>query len=365
MPVDTEAATGSDADRTRVAAPSLTPIQVASGPEVEQQLRSARASLASLNLKVRTAARAADLAEAEVPADLVDDQTLQQAAALNLARQRQAEDELAARRTELAADLQREQAEADGVVEAARVRAVAIVAEPTQRLDALLRSVRPAEAGAAEVNQRAEPPAEKHDVSPLLAASLAAGVAAVGGAAVHAGDHDHDHDHDDHEPVDQVNVAPVEVPPAPVADTVAAPVVEAAAVPAPGAAVAVTAAPTPVAVGPGAAAPAPYLAYIVPSPDGSVQPALLRLPTYPQQQPQMMQAVPVQMIAAPAWSQPAPGWGQSAPAWGPPAPGWGEAPVVQQPAPKTPFLKRLMHLDVLLPLLAVVIVLAVLAAWVL
>ena len=63
MPVDTQAATGSDADRTQVAAPSLTPIQVASGPEVEQKLRSARASLASLNLKVRTAARAADLAE--------------------------------------------------------------------------------------------------------------------------------------------------------------------------------------------------------------------------------------------------------------------------------------------------------------
>jgi len=278
MPVDTEAATGSDADRTRVAAPSLTPIQVASGPEVEQQLRSARASLASLNLKVRTAARAADLAEAEVPADLVDDQTLQQAAALNLARQRQAEDELAARQIELAADLQREQAEADAVVEAARVQAVAIVAEPTQRLDALLRSLRAPEEAATAL---------------------------------------------------------------------------------------VTEAPTPVAIGPSAAAPAPYLAYIVPSPDGSVQPALLRLPTYPQQQPQMMQAVPVQMIAAPAWSQPAPGWGQSAPAWGPPAPGWGEAPVVQQPAPKTPFMKRLMHLDVLLPLLAVIIVLAVLAAWVL
>lgn len=271
MPVDTEAATGSDADRTQVAAPSLTPIQVASGPEVEQQLRSARASLASLNLKVRAAARAADLAEAEVPADLVDDETLRQAAALNLARQRQAEDELAARETELAADLQREQAEADGVVEAAQVQAVAIVAEPTQRLDALLRSLRaPNEAATALVTE----------------------------------------------------------------------------------------APTPVVIGPSAAAPAPYLAYIVPSPDGSVQPALLRLPTYPQQQPPMMQVVPVQMIAAPGWSQPAP-------AWGPPAPGWGEAPVVQQPAPKTPFMKRLMHLDVLLPLLAVIIVLAVLAAWVL
>ncbi|GEM_PF-2480107 len=275
MPVDTQAATGSDADRTRVAPPSLTPIQVASGPEVEQQLRSARAGLASLNLKVRTATRAADLAEAEVPADLVDDETLQQAAALDLARQRQAEDELAARQTELATDFQREQAEADAVVEAARVQAVAIVAEPTQRLDALLRSRRaPKEAATALVTE----------------------------------------------------------------------------------------APTPVAIGPATATPAPYLAYIVPSPDGSVQPALLRLPTYPQQQPPMMQAVPVQMIAAP-------GWGQPAAAWGPPAPGWGEAPVaapvVQQPAPKTPFMKRLMHLDVLLPLLAVIIVLAVLAAWVL
>ncbi len=54
-----------------------------------------------------------------------------------------------------------------------------------------------------------------------------------------------------------------------------------------------------------------------------------------------------------------------APGWGPAQPSWDPAAAPPPPAPRESFVSRLMHLDVILPLIALVIVLVVLGAWVL
>lgn len=91
---------------------------------------------------------------------------------------------------------------------------------------------------------------------------------------------------------------------------------------------------------------APYLAYVLPPQDPNAAPTLYPAPAY-MGQPMVMPGQPMMM----------PGMMPAGMAMMPAAPA--------EPVERESFFRRLWHLDVMAPIIAVLIVLAILAAWVL
>jgi hypothetical protein len=284
--------------------PGLTRVVVSRGSEVEPLMRTASAAVKALAERLESALRDAAAAERAV-GDVSHEAAVEEEwnASLQVIRQ-----EVEERRSRLAADLDGARREAADRVAAARAEAVALVRAAGDEL-------------ASSLAGEAASPSESTLAPPLRPApATPADPAPV-----------------DAPPVDvpPVDVPPVDVPPAAASNAASAP-------------------PTGVVLPAGMP---PFVAVMIPAADGTGQPSYVLAPT----------------VAAASWpvmSAPAAVAGPVAPipsASYPNGPAHPAAPgQVLEPRPRPTArdgLTRMLHVDVILPLIAVAIVIVVLLAW--
>jgi hypothetical protein len=279
--------------------PGLTRVVVSRGSEVEPLMRTASAAVKALAERLESALRDAAAAERAV-GDVSHEAAVEEEWNASLQVIRQ---EVEERRSRLAADLDGARREAADRVAAARAEAVALVRAAGDEL-------------ASSLAGEAASPSESTLAPPLRPAPATPA---------------------DPAPVDAppVDVPPVDVPPAAASNAASAP-------------------PTGVVLPAGMP---PFVAVMIPAADGTGQPSYVLAPT-------------VAAARGPVWWAPAAVAGPVAPipsASSPNGPAHPAAPgQVLEPRPRPTArdgLTRMLHVDVILPLIAVAIVIVVLLAW--
>jgi len=328
MPVESAPTLRSVHDRVPVVAPPTTPTrlarsELAPSEAVEPLLRTARGSVASLRLRLRAAEQKA----ADAEAALVDAQRADQATF---------EAERASRLAAIDVDVQARLRVRDAAVDDARRQAALLLTAAREDARAAVSTAREELDRSLDGLPGAPPP-------PTLAAPMTAavGLASAAPSPPHGRDPEAQPD-DEPEPRLPPPASAPSYPPPSAAPTLPPPMVAASVAPA-------------------------FTTVLLQGPDGILQQAIMVTPGSFSGVPSAPVAPSAPMAPVPLALMPAAVPAPAAPAPDPVVPP-GYVPAGYVPAPeagvrKPRALRGLLHLDVLLPLLAVVIVLVVLLAW--